>query len=91
MMGPLSLLIGIITAIVIIGAVGYAITKFTSGPENTEGVTSDMNNMNSDTSDMNNMNMNGDISTDDLRGDYPNSDIYSNTSNNNMDSFNKNY
>ena len=100
MMGPLSLLIGIITVLVIIGGAGYAITKLTSGPENTEGVTSDtsemnmngdMNNMNSDTSDMNNMNMNGDISTDDLRGDYPNSDIYSNTSNNNMDSFNKNY
>jgi len=97
MMGPLSILLGIITVFVIIGGIGYAMTKLTSGPENSETVPSDMNgdmnNMNSDTSDMNNMNgdtsdMNGD--TSDLRGDF-NSNNYSDTSNNNMDSFNKNY
>ena len=89
MMGPLSMLIGIITVFVIIGGVGYAMTKFTSGPENSETVTSDMN---SDTSDMNNMNGDtSDMNGDDLRGDFPTNNNYSDTSNNNMDTFNKNY
>jgi len=91
MMGPLSILLGIITVFVIIGGIGYAMTKLTSGPENSETVSSDMNgdmngdmnNMNGDTSDMN-----GD--TSDLRGDFNNNN-YSDTSNNNMDTFNKNY
>jgi hypothetical protein len=101
MMGPLSILLGIITVFVIIGGIGYAMTKLTSGPENSDGVTSDMNNMNGDTSDtngdtsdMNNINgdtNNMDMNGDDLRGDFPTSDNYSDTSNNNMDSFNKNY
>jgi hypothetical protein len=91
MMGPLSLLIGIITVFVIIGGLVYGASKLTSGPENSEAVTSDMN---GDTSDINNMNGNTnnmDMNGEDLRGDFPTNNNYSDTSNNNMDTFNKNY
>ena len=102
MMGPLSILIGIITVFVIIGGIGYAMTKLTSGPENSDmngdmnGDTSDMNSdmngdMNGDTSDMNGNTNNMDMNGEDLRGDFPTNNNYSDTSNNNMDTFNKNY